>query len=117
VGLPNIKLVRETSLLSTTSNRPYHGGNGATDSRHVLVSDCIVSILSLIPVSVFPWLVRKSIVLDLGLQMKKNIFVFFFNAAKYLVYQIGFWWDQSSEKIQITCLTFQRQYMCIVSRK
>jgi hypothetical protein len=45
--------------------------NGATDMRHLLLSDCIVFILSLIPVSVFLLLVRKLIVSDLDLQMKK----------------------------------------------
>jgi hypothetical protein len=44
--------------------------------RCVLVLDRIVFILSLIPVSVFLLLVRKLIVLDLDLQMKKNVFVF-----------------------------------------
>jgi hypothetical protein len=44
-------------------------------------------------------------------------FCFFFNTAKYLVYQIRFRWDQSSEMIQNNSLTFQRRYMCIVSGK
>jgi hypothetical protein len=43
--------------------------NGATDTRHVLVLDHIVFFLSLIPVSVFLLLVRKSIVLDLDLRI------------------------------------------------
>jgi hypothetical protein len=43
-----------------------------------LVLACIVFILSLIPVSVFPWLVRKSTILDLDLQMQKKGFVFVF---------------------------------------
>jgi hypothetical protein len=84
-----------------------------------LVLSCMFLILSLIPVSVFPWLVTKSTILDLDLQMEKKIvfvFVFFFfNTAEYLVYQSCFWWDQPSETIQNKCLTFQRQYVIIVS--
>jgi hypothetical protein len=83
---------------------------------YIFVSDHIVLILSLnIPVSVFFWLVRKSIVSGLDLQMKKkkNVLVFF--SLQYG--QICFWWDHSSETIQSTCLIFQRRYMCIVSGK
>jgi hypothetical protein len=38
---------------------------------------CNVIILSLIPVSVFPWLVRKSTILNLQMKRKKNVLVFF----------------------------------------
>jgi hypothetical protein len=51
--------------------------NGATDMRQVLVSDFIVFILSLIPISVFFLLVRKSIVSYLDLQMKNKSSLFF----------------------------------------
>jgi hypothetical protein len=89
--------------------------NGATDMRQVLVSDRIVFILSLIPVSVFILLVRKSIVSYLDLQMKKKK-CFLFNTAQYLVYQINFWWDQSSERMQNTFL-LSKDNMCVLSQE
>jgi hypothetical protein len=52
-------------------------GNSATDMRQVLVLDCIVFILSLIPVLAFLLLMRKSIVSYLDLQMKKKLSWFF----------------------------------------
>jgi hypothetical protein len=51
-------------------------GNSETEIRHVF---CIVFILSLIPVSAFPWLVRKCTVLDLDLQIQKTNFLCFFH--------------------------------------
>jgi hypothetical protein len=55
--------------------------------------------------------------LEFGFTNAKKMSLFFLNTGKYLVYQRYFWWDQPSETIQNTCLTFQRRYVCIVSGK
>jgi hypothetical protein len=84
----------------------------------VLVADRIVFILSLIPVSVFCLLVRNSIVsyLDLWIIIKK-LSLFFLQygqiscvSNKFLVGSVI--WDNKEY-----FLTFQRQYVCIVSGK
>jgi hypothetical protein len=87
--------------------------------RQVLVLYCIVFILSLIPVSVFLLLVRQSIVSYLDSRMKKkclHFFRFFFNTSKYLVYQIIFLWDHSSETIQNT-FSLSKDDTCLLSQE
>jgi hypothetical protein len=54
-----------------------------------------------------------------GFTNEKNclrFFRFFFNTAKYLVYQIHFWWDQSSEMMQIL-LSLSKDNTCVLSQE
>jgi hypothetical protein len=47
---------------------------------------------------------------------KKNCLRFFFNTARYLVYQINFWWDRSSETIQNT-FSLSKDDTCLLSQE
>jgi hypothetical protein len=91
--------------------------NSATDVRQVLVLGRIVFISRPDTGISISFVGEKIHCLIFGFTNEKEIrLCLFFNTAKYLMYQILFWWDQSSETIENT-FSLSKDDTCVLSQE